>query len=516
MIHAYLSDAERAQRAAIKRIEAAALGLTPDWYLNQTLMRLPMGIRVAVIGGGLAGLSAAWYLTRCGVNVTLYEATGRVGGRVRTNRELAPGKHCEDGAELIGENHPLWNIYAATLGLTLEEATDDGRPKKSGPHLVTRTRLEGMTYTADQLRPAKLALDRAYHIIGTEAKDVDQLLPWRAKNANRYDATCVADALDRIFIGLPAGGNPTLAHTLLSFILSNDCCLDVSKQSYLGLLAAVSAARLGNDSVGLLGYWFSKETHRCKGGTDLLAIGLAADAGTLRMRTVVKSVRIRTRLWPPVRITGVEHDAAGQTIATHNEAFHHVILAAPPTVWDAIAFEPAFDFGSRTVRQGPAVKFMSVYGSRFWEPQGLAPTAGWDELGSVWEGTDNQVGHAGPFVLTVFSGGRYVMSADLYQERFRRLYGPLKGPNPGAEPTAQRFVDWSSEPFIRTGYAAPAVGEVTTVVKGFAAPLHRRLHFAGEQVSPGFFGYMEGALQSGARSARDIVRIEAKPVRLID
>ena len=37
------------------------------------------------------------------------------------------------------------------------------------------------------------------------------------------------------------------------------------------------------------------------------------------------------------------------------------------------------------------------------------------------------------------------------------------------------------------------------------------LYFAGEQTSPGFFGYMEGALQSGGRAARDILHRVAVP-----
>ncbi|HEX5924748.1 MAG TPA: FAD-dependent oxidoreductase, partial [Baekduia sp.] len=41
-------------------------------------------------------------------------------------------------------------------------------------------------------------------------------------------------------------------------------------------------------------------------------------------------------------------------------------------------------------------------------------------------------------------------------------------------------------------------------------PHAQRLYFAGEQTSSGFFGYMEGALQSGARAARDIIGVAAR------
>jgi oxygen-dependent protoporphyrinogen oxidase len=41
---------------------------------------------IAVVGAGLAGLAAAWTLERAGADVVLYEASGRVGGVVRTER----------------------------------------------------------------------------------------------------------------------------------------------------------------------------------------------------------------------------------------------------------------------------------------------------------------------------------------------------------------------------------------------------------------------------------------------
>ena len=38
--------------------------------------------RVAVVGGGIAGLSAAWYLASAGARVTLYEGSDRLGGHL--------------------------------------------------------------------------------------------------------------------------------------------------------------------------------------------------------------------------------------------------------------------------------------------------------------------------------------------------------------------------------------------------------------------------------------------------
>src|SRR5215510_9199481 len=60
---------------------------------------------VAVIGGGLAGLTAANFLARAGFQVTLFEKSGAIGGRARTDVEQ--GFHFNLGPHALycsGEN----------------------------------------------------------------------------------------------------------------------------------------------------------------------------------------------------------------------------------------------------------------------------------------------------------------------------------------------------------------------------------------------------------------------------
>jgi monoamine oxidase len=63
------------------------------------------GIRVAIAGARLAGLSAAYELARAGVVVTVLDARNYAGGRVRTIREFAQGQHTELGGEFIETDH---------------------------------------------------------------------------------------------------------------------------------------------------------------------------------------------------------------------------------------------------------------------------------------------------------------------------------------------------------------------------------------------------------------------------
>src|SRR4029077_20011145 len=67
--------------------------------------RAPQGVRLAVIGPVLAGTTAAYRLARRGVQVRLFEARDRIGGRCWTARGFADGQTAEHGGEFIDTPH---------------------------------------------------------------------------------------------------------------------------------------------------------------------------------------------------------------------------------------------------------------------------------------------------------------------------------------------------------------------------------------------------------------------------
>jgi predicted NAD/FAD-binding protein len=82
--------------------------------------------RVAVIGSGVSGLTAAWILSAAGREVTLYEAAPRLGGHADTHRVTAP-----DGTVLgidtgfIVHNtrtYPLLTRLFGELGVTVQQS----------------------------------------------------------------------------------------------------------------------------------------------------------------------------------------------------------------------------------------------------------------------------------------------------------------------------------------------------------------------------------------------------------
>lgn len=80
---------------------------------------------VAVVGGGLAGLSAAAYLGRAGLSVVVVEKGKELGGRGRTTVEQ--GFSLNLGPHAVYRNGPAWSVFRE-----LEVPLAGGVPKGSG------------------------------------------------------------------------------------------------------------------------------------------------------------------------------------------------------------------------------------------------------------------------------------------------------------------------------------------------------------------------------------------------
>ena len=80
--------------------------------------------RVLVVGAGITGLSAAWEAMRAGARVTLVEASGQVGGKVRTER--VDGFAIEHGPDSFVAYRPAALSLITDLGMTDEVVTVGG------------------------------------------------------------------------------------------------------------------------------------------------------------------------------------------------------------------------------------------------------------------------------------------------------------------------------------------------------------------------------------------------------
>jgi monoamine oxidase len=144
--------------------------------------------------------------------------------------------------------------------------------------------------------------------------------------------------------------------------------------------------------------------------------------------------------------------------------------------------------------------------TRFWLEDHLTPNGSSDRIGLLWEGTDNQnLPPDAPATLMLFLGGDPAARASTRSDPNAYCDSELAALYPKLAPNVIRrdFINWPAEPYIRGGYSCPRLGEVCSII----APMHDStgpIVFAGEHTTMPFFGYMEGALQSGIRAAHKV------------
>ncbi|MGE0481530.1 MAG: flavin monoamine oxidase family protein [Phycisphaerae bacterium] len=468
------------RREMLKLSAATAAGLLLSNAPRAGAQSTGGGRRVVVVGAGFAGLACAYELKSAGYDVTVVEASPRVGGRVLTFGDFVPNKIVEGGAELIGSNHLTWVAYAEKFKLEFLDVTED--EELNYPIVISGKRLGD-----DDANALWEEMSAALSRMNKDAEPVNADEPWQSPNAAELDKKSVADWIS----ALDAPANCKAGVTAQ---LAGDNGVATAKQSYLGLLSAVKGG-------GLEKYWTDTEVYRCKGGNEQLAKKLADEFGRDRINLKLPVTEIKSS------DRGVVVKCSdGRTIEADE-----VVLAVPPSTWGKIKFSPELPAALKP-QMGVNVKYLTSLKKRYWAGSGVAPTALLDgDISWVWESTDNQEGdeHAG---LTCFSGGPGAEACRSRDAKARREWyeGELEKLYPGFKENFvdSRFMDWPGMQWTQAGYSFPAPGQVTTV-----GPLlrkgHGRVHFAGEHTCYQFVGYMEGALHSGVAVAKRLAKAHA-------
>jgi monoamine oxidase len=440
----------------------------------------PLG-KVAVVGGGFAGLASAYWLARARFEVRVFEARKRVGGRVHTLRDFSPGRLIEGGAELIGLNHSLWIALAQRFGLAFCAVTPEDDVDHLG--LEMPLYLEGERLSRKRAEEVWDELEKAVSRLDVHAWPLNPYRPWDSPHAASLDSRPLSDWLNELDVS-------RMCRAALEAQFASNNAEPTAKQSYLANLSIVKGG-------GLKRFWTDSEMFRCATGNDSLARALCAwlderESSSVALRSPVTEIALSD--------TGVSvRTAAGA------DTFDFVVLAIPPSVWrsNGLKIDPPIP-SEYELHMGPAVKFLSSMSQRFWLDQGLAPSGMDDRIGETWEGTDNQTLQDGQGIeLTVFAGGDAARTAlaepdpeSWYAERLDVLF-----PGYSAQGAKTRLMAWPKKRWTRGGYSCPPPGQVTSVGPLLAERYCERLVFAGEHTCPAFYGFMEGALESGCIAA---------------
>ncbi len=444
--------------------------------------------RVVVIGAGVAGLVAAYELARVGHDPVVLEAQHRVGGRIYTLRDFAPGMYAEAGAMRIPRAHDLTLGYCRELGLELRPFVM-GNPK--GLVYLFGQRLTMAEAAADPDRLGFAVHDRE------RGKNWDQLWDGAiadlvALHENEGDAAwpAIAERYDRmsLFDFLTEKGWSEGAIEMFGLMNFVECDLHqaVMEQLYESLgKAFVDMQEIVGGMDRLPCAFFERIEHRVRFGAEVEAIDQSDTDVTVHYCT-----------------------EAGQFSVSGDYA----ICTLPFSVLRNVeALKPFSREKQKAIRQlnySASTKILFQVRRRRWEQEdGIVGGATVTDL-SVRRlnypnaNPDTERG----VLLASYTWGQEALRWDAMDDetRLEQALEDVSRIHPWIREEYEVGTShaWYDDNWARGAFAFFSPGQVTDLHPDITRP-EGRVHFAGEHCSL-HHAWIQGALESGIRAAREI------------
>jgi len=445
--------------------------------------------KVIIIGAGLAGMSAAYELMQAGHEVTVLEARTRSGGRVWTLRDAYPeGMYAEAGATNVFDNHEWTMKYIKLLGVTLDPM--ESIAGASIYHIRGKRVIIKPGSPVDwplELKPDEKGLSRAalwtkYVVPALKELGNVEAADWPHPLLKRLDSISFGEFLRQ------QGASPG-AREILKLGLADQLGDGAKAVSALNLLREAAPRST------------VKQSFSIRGGSDTFPKAFAAKLGD-RIHYGLPAIKIE-------QDSRSVHVICQQAGNRRTFSADYLICAIPFPVLKHVEISPGFSPAKQqAIAQLGNTSVVRVFlqtRKRFWLDEGLTGSATTD-LPIV---TAYDKAHYLPVtrgMLEVYAAGEKArklaaMNAD---ERLSFTLNQMKllFPNIAEHYEGGASVCWDHEEWTRGAYAWFKPGQMESFLPHFAKP-EGRIHFAGDQISP-WPGWMNGALQSGNRAAREV------------
>jgi len=496
------------------------------------------GIKVGIIGGGLAGLSSAFELLKLGFDITLYEALDdRIGGRVYTIYfDKSNNLYGEFGPMRIPVSHETVWHYINLFGLPTRTFLQvDNNAFIYMRNCRVRNDPGGVgvmkyIYPKYELYPWErtTSWQRLYYT-GTESPLFMAPPEVRAEilqvKASYNEKTLLFSNVDNLkmmtSMGLSQGAVSILSNlsTLLSGNLYNSY-IDFIQEgypadlSYLyeipgGMARLVDAFWRSLTNVDILSR-YSKVNANCLGNFTFKqgcwVDGINFDRSSNKIRLSYEITKTGVRV---------------------NEAFDYIVCAIPFSSLRNVHIDPLFSgIKMRAIKEVnyiTAQKTVLLCKERFWERAGIVGGGSYTDLPttSIWYPSDHlkyigtsccagKLPYNQPGVIT----GSYSIGMDatrfanlpqeMLEEQIKRQLEIVHGlPNGYLNSIVQecKTVNWDRQPTFRGSLCFFALGQKELFSYGMAMPeYNERVFFAGEHISA-VHRWMQGALHSGMVAA---------------
>ncbi|PGM90296.1 monoamine oxidase [Bacillus cereus] len=447
--------------------------------------------KIAIIGGGLAGLTCAYRLKQAGYTARIYEASERVGGRCHTRRgDFADNQIVERGGEFIDQGQIAIQQLVTELGLQLDNLTAAEVPGTEGFFYF-----EGAPYSFAELVTDLLQI--------TPQLQTDAALAGFPTQYNHYTQRGFEldhmSIIDYINAYVPGGMTSRLGKFL-----------DMTFNSFLSSESSDTSALY---LVYSFGFGFSEggDQFHVHGGNDQIPKKLK--------ERLTGQIVTETRL---IAIKENENERYTLTFQKENDIFNvdadQVVMAIPFTIlrssvdYSQAGLQPLKVTAIQELGMGTATKLHVQFRNRYWNTLGCNGFT-LSDTGYVYtsEASRAQPGNSG--ILGDFSGGNIGagMNIGTPKERARQFLRQLEPVLPGISNQWNGKVTrdhWLGNPFSLGSYSYWRVGQMTKFagIEGQSEGTNGNLHFAGEHTANlSGQGYMNGAIRTGERAAQEIL-----------
>ena len=463
--------------------------------------------RIAIVGGGIAGLAAALTLQDKGVNADVYESSNRLGGRMHSDwTEFGHGfwdngQQAELCGELIDTNHKTILQLAQRFSLPTVDLL------QAQPNGTTDTYwILGADYpfaqASNDFQPIHNTLQGQ-----VQATGYPTLYNSSTAAGQFFDTMTVYDWITNYV----PGGHSSQMGALLNAAYNEEYGAETTDQSSLNLIYLLGfQASPGNFSI----YGKSDERYHIVGGNSLLPLAIAGalPSGSIHLG---------------YRMTSISTNPDGSVTISFANGSHvtadHAILCMSFSVLRGLDYKKAgFDAMKQTaitqLGSGRNAKLNLQFSSRIWNADASTGTTYTDlPFQSGWDVTRGQSGATGIFVEypganvanSMAQSNPYTTTATNPQVTnfAQQLLAQMEPIFPGI--TKQ----WNGKAMLSTpatdsnflcSYSYWKPGQYTAF-SGYEKVRQGNIHFAGEHCSINFQGFMEGGAAEGQRAADEIL-----------
>ncbi|HEY6960718.1 MAG TPA: NAD(P)/FAD-dependent oxidoreductase [Gaiellaceae bacterium] len=462
--------------------------------------------RIAIVGGGIAGLNAALTLQDKGVVADVYESSTRVGGRMHSDWQefgtsfWANGQQAELCGELIDTNHKTILQLAQRFGLAVKDLL------QAQPNGTEDTYwIFGADYPYSQasndFKPVHNTLQGQ-----VQATSYPTLYNSFTSAGQFFDSMTLYDWITKYV----PGGHGSQLGALLNAAYNEEYGAETTDQSALNLIYLLGyKSGPGTWSI----YGASDERYHIVGGNSNLPVAIAQSL----QRPVNYGYRMSAIALASDGSINVSFDN-GKTI----NADHVILCMSFPVLrtlnYKKAGFDPLKQTAITQLGAGANAKLMLQFQSRLWNSYGSTGSMYSDlSFQSGWEVSRAQAGATGILVeypgantsrslgqSTPYSTNATNANVTKYAQQFLAQIEPIF---PGI--TKQ----WNGKAMLSTPVTDPNFNCSYSYWKpgqyvgfsGYEKMRQGNIHFAGEHCSQDFQGFMEGGAQEGARAANEIL-----------